>query len=824
MSTRYSSFLDLEAVVDRASGSGEDDEEDDLEDFINDYTLDVDEVPPHERHVWMNIAGGNEEAAEDEDERGEEDNESMEDTEDEDVEDVDNDTECKISHWEETHGVVVPHLPALLGVGPMWRVGFKAEWNDTITRILLSIPGALKSCQGLRRYSLTTREWDAIINTSTTFNLYSGDWIQITSGPYKGDPAIVKGFDPEQHPGLTLALVIPRIHLNKTSLRSRKRKRANAPPPFLFDPILFEEKTGRKARRDDDGHHSIGIFKFESGKAVILWSSRMHTLSQTSVAALSSRHLEVQGEDGVGLVNVLWGDILKDFVESDFVEVVAGPCAGRSGWILAILDNEATILDESTVLWDTAEEMQVHLNCLRSTVPNVGHTTPSQPKHLIPASHHHPWLNTAIVVVKSGCPWRTNSGCIRDVVRTQTASRICVRLSMFDPIHPFRDIWLESSDVVEQSTGLSIRDYFSKKSQPAAAEPNPLPAAVKDSTPGNATPAWSSEETASPNWPPLAPLFSPSHATNPPAPSHPLLSCSLLNAPLKVKLTGGSFNGMDVVISLKNISGTLRLFYTLRNKNTPVQPSWVTLRHPNPQRDNGLLVVVEGEHCGRFVHQIRHVDQTGGGMIIIVAAMEHVAGQPDKIDEELEFKPSELCVSEESAEDKKMNATLMSYIILRGHKGAKFKPNPKSNLRFGFNKICPRLNLEPEPQVRFSYTSTNLTVTPIFKPDRGLPPVSEYPSSKVSKIQGHHIPDVDFNVWDQIIAFHGALLRCADLRSPTEGVLGPEASATCSPRGSSLNLNHHDGKFPTPTAGNKEDDQCKLIRADKALYPRNERS
>ncbi|KAF9044466.1 hypothetical protein BJ165DRAFT_1528997 [Panaeolus papilionaceus] len=386
-------------------------------------------------------------------------------------------------------------------------------------------------------------------------------------------------------------------------------------------------------------------------------------VSRGTVAALSSQHLEVQGEDGVGLVNVLWGDILKDFVE-----VVAGPCAGRSGWILAILDNEATILDESTVLWDTAEEMQVHLNCLRSTVPNVGHTTPSQPKHLIPASHHHPWLNTAIVVVKSGCPWQTNSGCIRDVVRTQTASRICVRLSTFDPIHPFRDIWLESSDVVEQSTGLSIRDYFSKKSQPAAAEPNPLPAAIKDSTPGNATPAWSSEETASPNWPPLAPLFSPSHATNPPAPSHPLLSCSLLNAPLKVKLTGGSFNGMDVVISLKNISGTLGLFYTLRNKNTPVQPSWVTLRHPNPWRDNGLLVVVEGEHCGCFVHRIRHVDWTGGGMIIIVAAMERVAGQPDKIDEELEFKPSELCVSEESAEDKKMNATLMVDIRKRAQR------------------------------------------------------------------------------------------------------------------------------------------------------------
>ncbi|KAF9044268.1 hypothetical protein BJ165DRAFT_1528826 [Panaeolus papilionaceus] len=430
----------------------------------------------------------------------------------------------------------------------------------------------------------------------------------------------------------------------------------SAPPPLLFDPDLFEEKTGQKAHRDDNGHHTIGVFKFESGllcrsvaphefqvnpvslplnmflmfrrsghrlafshahpkpnEWCINKNSRVRVTSEPvmcgTVAALSARHLEVQGDEGIGLVCVLWGDVLKDFIESDFVKVVAGPCAGRSGWILAIVDAEATLLDESTVSWETAEEMQVHLNCLRSTVPDVGRTSTSQPKRLIHASNHHPWLNMDVIVIKPGCPWQT------------------------------KDIWLVSSDVVEKSTGLLLWEYFSRTHQPAAA-PNPMTADVKDISAGNATPPWNPKAIAAPLWLPLPSLSTSLHAAIPPALSHPLLNRHLLNVPLKVKLTGGSFNGMDVVTSLKDISGTLGLFYIAQNKNTPIQPSWVTLRHPNPRRDNGLLVVVEGEHCGRFVHWIRHVDWTGVGMIIIVALMEHVAGQQDKIAGELEFKPN----------------------------------------------------------------------------------------------------------------------------------------------------------------------------------------
>ncbi|KAF9044266.1 hypothetical protein BJ165DRAFT_1405109 [Panaeolus papilionaceus] len=220
--THYSSFLDLEAAVDRTSGSGEEDDEDNLE----------------ECNVWLKLTGRSKEKGVEDNDKGVEDDNWEE-------------TQETVSHWEETHGVVLPRLQECLGVGSLWRVGFKAgtkgeaanraqhqfrkfnlpihSVNNTISHILHSIPGALKTRNGLRRYLITTCEWDKIMNTSTTVSLNRGDWVQIIAGPYKGDPAIVKGADPEEHSGSICVLIIPHIHLDKTALKSAKRKRASAP-------------------------------------------------------------------------------------------------------------------------------------------------------------------------------------------------------------------------------------------------------------------------------------------------------------------------------------------------------------------------------------------------------------------------------------------------------------------------------------------------------------------------------------------------------------------------------------------------------------------
>ncbi|KAF9032592.1 hypothetical protein BJ165DRAFT_1535002 [Panaeolus papilionaceus] len=733
-------FVDLEAFVDEDDIEESDHENERLEDFIDDYTLDIEETRSS-AYRKPDIDEHQDDEEEDVDGRGSADSDTLARWDA---------TQDAVAHWEEAHGHVLPRIQELLGVGPLWRVGFKAgteneaattaqrqfrkfhiaihsviappfsrgwiyfqaEWSDNISHILLSIPGALKTRNGLRRYAMTTHKWEQIMSAPSPLAVNKGDWVQLTAGPYKGDPAIVNWANPED--GSLTVLVIPRIDLNKTTLKNAKRKRASAPPPLLFDPDLFERKTGREARRDENGHHVVGIFQFESGllrhdvphhtiqvdpvslplsmflmfrrSGHHLAFSHMHPkpnewcinkddrvrvtsepATRGTVAAVSTRHLEVLGDEGVGLVCVLWGDVLKDFVENDFVEVVAGPCAGRSGWVLTIVEVEATVLDESTVLQDTSEEMQVHLNCLKSTVPNMERTRGLHVEHLGRTSNRHPWLNTGVIIAKPGSPWRTKSGCIRDVIRTQMTSRLFVRLETFDPAHPFRDVWVESNDVVEKTTGLMLQEYFSRTPQPIPV-PNSMTADAKDSTNGNVTPTWESDNTATPLWPSL-PSPSPSlHAAAPPTPSHPLLDRRLLNAPLRATLNGRTFNGAQVSILLKEISGSLVLYYVSRNKHTPIDPSWVTLRHPNPQRDNGLLVVVTGEHCGTFVRRIRHVNRRGVGMIILVAAMQRVAGQCDRIAGELEFKESKLCVSEESSEDKELNTTLMTDIRKRAQK------------------------------------------------------------------------------------------------------------------------------------------------------------
>ena len=85
----------------------------------------------------------------------------------------------------------------------------------------------------------------------------------------------------------------------------------------------------------------------------------------------------------------------------------------------------------------------------------------------------------------------------------------------------------------------------------------------------------------------------------------------------------------------------------------------MTPKFPNPTRDNGLLVVIKGEHCGKYVRRIHHryVDEEA---IVILSVVTRVAGHVDVLTgEQLELDVSYLCVCEESKEDKTRNRLLM---------------------------------------------------------------------------------------------------------------------------------------------------------------------
>src|SRR6266571_2712907 len=96
-----------------------------------------------------------------------------------------------------------------------------------------------------------------------------------------------------------------------------------------------------------------------------------------------------------------------------------------------------------------------------------------------------------------------------------------------------------------------------------------------------------------------------------------------------------------------------------------LEPKSVTAKHPNPTRDNGLLVVVEGEHCGKYVRRIHHrYDNNKIGIIsLAVVAKNPDGGAANELTgEQFELIQHYLCVGNESTEERKKGDELMEQI------------------------------------------------------------------------------------------------------------------------------------------------------------------
>lgn len=93
---------------------------------------------------------------------------------------------------------------------------------------------------------------------------------------------------------------------------------------------------------------------------------------------------------------------------------------------------------------------------------------------------------------------------------------------------------------------------------------------------------------------------------------------------------------------------------------------------PNPTRDNGLLVVAEGEHCGKYVRRIRHryhEDDGNKQALILLAVIRKVDGAADTLTgEQFELGPDSLCLAVETSEEKKLNANLMNSLRANARK------------------------------------------------------------------------------------------------------------------------------------------------------------
>jgi hypothetical protein len=143
-------------------------------------------------------------------------------------------------------------------------------------------------------------------------------------------------------------------------------------------------------------------------------------------------------------------------------------------------------------------------------------------------------------------------------------------------------------------------------------------------------------------------------------PQHPLLDSRLLGAQLKVIINGGHFKDKETAVTLESVAGRLSIRHTSYKTSQSLDPAWVSPKHPHPTRDNGLLVVIKGEHCGKYVRRIhhRHDQETA---IIILGVMKRTENAADSLTgEQLELGVDHLCEAIETKEDKQRNKLVMT--------------------------------------------------------------------------------------------------------------------------------------------------------------------
>jgi hypothetical protein len=70
---------------------------------------------------------------------------------------------------------------------------------------------------------------------------------------------------------------------------------------------------------------------------------------------------------------------------------------------------------------------------------------------------------------------------------------------------------------------------------------------------------------------------------------------------MKVLVMGGEHKNKDMVITIAQLDGQLLIRFSHYKTSGFLPLEQVSPKHPNPAHDNGPLVVIEGDHCGKHV-------------------------------------------------------------------------------------------------------------------------------------------------------------------------------------------------------------------------------
>ena len=139
-----------------------------------------------------------------------------------------------------------------------------------------------------------------------------------------------------------------------------------------------------------------------------------------------------------------------------------------------------------------------------------------------------------------------------------------------------------------------------------------------------------------------------------------LLDRRLIGITLTVLVNGGEYENKELDSYVVEFDGQLGIQYDYYRTSVSLQPDWVVPKYPCPKRDKGLLVVIKGTHCGKFVRRIHHRNENQQ-VIMILAVIRRESGVADALlGETLELVPEFLCVAVETKVEKKLGDALVN--------------------------------------------------------------------------------------------------------------------------------------------------------------------
>jgi hypothetical protein len=90
-----------------------------------------------------------------------------------------------------------------------------------------------------------------------------------------------------------------------------------------------------------------------------------------------------------------------------------------------------------------------------------------------------------------------------------------------------------------------------------------------------------------------------------------------------------------------------------------LDPSWVKILHPNVKQHRGLMLVIKGEHVGKFGMRVCHY--SGEKDMALVAFIHCVEGmRPTLTGEEARLFPDELAIVEQTKDEKNLTTACIA--------------------------------------------------------------------------------------------------------------------------------------------------------------------